>query len=282
MGLIRAIMKTKYMINRILSILLITITLSCYGCVEYPDDNWLVEVRDLNSVNEMSWDLEYDYKGRLSKYGTTPILYEDNRIVVGGITTIDSGEQYLKTEYWLENGCVYKSVSYGLMLIDFVMKEFAKEVSYHESQDTVFINSVYRNMLNDSVLRITSVQYIYDKERKLVEVMSRYLNHRGEESACHSYFEYSKNIRYDSNLNLHAYLIDRDGPDVFFYFLLDMNDKKDKKQLPDYIRHCVNQGKATYEADATYLFEQEHPIMMEIVSDHLELKSRLELNYYHN
>ena len=61
-----------------------------------------------------------------------------------------------------------------------------------------------------------------------------------------------------------------------------MGHKKDKKQLPDYIRHCVNQGKATYEADATYLFEQEHPIMMEIVSDHLELKSRLELNYYHN
>lgn len=275
-------MKTKYMINRILSILLITITLSCYGCVEYPDDNWLLEVRDLRSANEVNWDLVYDYKGRLSKYGNTPISYEDNRIIVGEIKTNDSGVHHLKTEFWLDNDCVYKSVTMGLMPIDSVMKEFIKEVSYQESQDTVFMNSVYRNVQNDSILRQTSVQYIYDKERKLVEVMSRYLNHRGEESACHSYFEYSKNIRYDSNLNLHAYWIDKDGPDVFFYFLLNLNDKRDKKLLPDYIRHCVNQGKATYEANGIYRFEQERPVMMEIISDHLELKGRLELQYYDN
>lgn len=87
------------------------------------------------------------------------------------------------------------------------------------------------------------------------------------------------NIQYVSNLNLLAYVVDREGLDTFFYLLLNMGKRKTDGALPDQIRHCVNRGSATYTADGLYRLTDYTPTKMEIVSLNAELKARLELEH---
>ena len=121
--------------------------------------------------------------------------------------------------------------------------------------------------------------------------MSRYIHSEGDESACHSYFYYNNNLNYESNLNMQAFYADCEGLDTYFFFLLNESPThatrallgfggNESFALPNYIRHCVNHGKATYVAEALYRMEGEQPVRMEIISEEIKLKARFEFVYY--
>ena len=130
-------------------------------------------------------------------------------------------------------------------------------------------------------MRTVKASYIFDEEHRLVEIISRYYNEAGEEdSSCHSYLDYESPITYVSNLNLMAYIADREELDTFLFLLLYMNQEFETNILPNQIRHCVNRGESTYIADCLYRMVGEKLVHMEIVSKHVELKERLDFQYY--
>lgn len=258
---------------------LIGISLSFSKCVEYPENDWVRIVTDLKEIKE-SWYLEYDYKGRLVQYGETPIQYAKNKIVVGEMDWISKKEKLLEATYYLSKGRIVRCISKNMIDIDSIRMEVTKQVYYRWKEDTLFMDTQFFRVGDNRLLRTANACYIYDKQYRLTDIMSQYTDSKGKESACHSYFYYDSNLYYTSNLDMQAFYADSEGLDTYFFFLLDMKCKKENRALPNYIRHCVNHGKATYVAEALYRMEGEQPVHMEIISDEIKLKSRFDFSYY--
>lgn len=251
------------------------------SCVNYPQETWVVKVTDMKSKAEEKWGLKYDYKGRLVHYGNTAIHYAEDHISVGYMEWDRKKEKMFSATYFLQDGKVERSESYGMMKQDSVEMEAYKKSIFRWKEDSLFIQSYYRHVSDNRLLRMVDACYIYDKQHRLVEIVSRYYNGQGkEESACHSYMDYEMPIKYVANLNLCAYIADYDELDIFLFFLINLDVRSDSNVLPNRIRHCVNHGTATYIADALYRLEGEKVIHLELISEQVELKERLEFMYY--
>lgn len=248
-------------------------------CVKYPEKDWVKIVTDMKDTKE-SWYLEYDYKGRLAQYGETPIDYLDDQIVVGEMGWISQKEKLIEATYDLSDGKIVRCVSRNLINIDSVWVEVKKHIHYRWEKDTLFMDSQFYSAKDNRLLRTVAARYVYDSQHRLTDVMSRYIHSEGDESACHSYFYYNNNLNYESNLNMQAFYADCEGLDTYFFFLLNESPTHATRALPNYIRHCVNHGKATYVAEALYRMEGEQPVRMEIISEEIKLKARFEFVYY--
>jgi hypothetical protein len=78
---------------------------------------------------------------------------------------------------------------------------------------------------------------------------------------------------------MQSFFIDAEGPDIFFFLLLDMDGKFKEHKLPTRIEFCVNQGKAVYLADGLYQMDNESLVRGEVLSDDVKLKVRVEFEY---
>lgn len=251
------------------------------SCVNYPQETWIVNVADMKSDTEEEWKLEYDYKGRLVRYGETTLSYEGNRISVGNMEWNCKKEKQFSAVFYRTDGEVDRSESYCLLESNGIGLEAHKETNYYWEKDTLFMYSRYEKVNGNALLRTVKVSYIFDEEHRLVEIISRYYNESGEEaSSCHSYLDYDSPISFVSNLNLMAYIADREELDTFLFLLLYMNQDFETNILPNQIRHCVNRGESTYIADCLYRMVGEKLVRMEIVSKQIELKERLDFQYY--
>lgn len=255
-----------------------TLSIMAPNCINYPKNDWIMEVSDKKRDWD-SWDLEYDYKGRLIRYGDTPVTYGQNLVTIGTIRGDEAGKTMYSATFEFSKGRALRSKSYYYWDIDSILTEVYKQTEYEWKGDTLVMSSVYRSIKNETLLRKAVAQYVFDTDNRLMEVLTTWLDD-GKESACHSYFGYGNNIHYVANLNLQAYFVDKDDWDTFFFFLLDMSGREKSTALPIRIRHCVNHGKATYEAEGLYRLEGECPVMMEIISDEIQLKARYEFKYY--
>lgn len=253
------------------------------SCVKYPQDTWVRKVTDLKSDVEEEWVLEYDYKGRLVRYGNTPIQYDGQHISAGMLEWNAKKEKIYSVVFTTSNGHVNFSESHCKVKMDSLWVDAYKYADYRWKEDSLFIYSHYKSVDDNVLLRTVESCYIYDNQHNIKEIVTKYFNRLGqEESSCHSYLDYESPIRYTSNLNMCAYITDRDELDTFLYFLLDMSPIADAKLLPNRVRHCVNHGTATYVADALYRMDDEKLVRMELISDRVELKERVEFSYFGN
>ena len=73
--------------------------------------------------------------------------------------------------------------------------EVCKEVDYEICGDTIKMESTYLSVPDRHPVRQVFARYIYDEEGNLKEIISRYVNADRETSACHSYYNYDKNVQ---------------------------------------------------------------------------------------
>ncbi len=250
------------------------------GCNDGDKDIFLTKVVDMQGEQGQVWTLEYDASDRLVGYGETPVDYEQGKIVIGELDWRHKGECVHDVTYYIKNGRVRCSEARCLLDVGADKVEALKKTYYQSIHDTLFVSSFYYIENDFCPARQVEAKYVYDDRNRLVEILSVYYDEEGEESgACHCYYGYEANIRYVSNLNLLAYVVDRDGLDIFFFLLLNMDKRKTDGSLPDRIRHCVNRGSATYTADGLYRMSGYTPTNLEIVSLDAELKARFELEH---
>ncbi len=249
------------------------------SCKYGTDEVRVTKIKDLKRMEAAVWHLDYDYKGRLSAYGNTPIEYGRNEIRIGRMDWDYRGEQLLSAAYFFSGGEVFRSEARCLWMTDSSEVEVCKEVDYEICGDTIKMESTYLSVSDRHPVRQVFARYIYDEEGNLKEIISRYVNADRETSACHSYYNYDKNVQCTSNLNMQAYFVDVEGPDVFFYLLLKMGDKFQGQKLPNRIHYCVNHGKSEYDAEGLYRLDGEWLDKGEVISDDTKLKARLEFSY---
>lgn len=259
---------------------LLSCVLVLSGCVQFPDEPWVSKIKDLRSKDESAWSLKYDYKGRLFAYGRTPIEYSENEIHIGRVDWIYRSEQLLSADYFFSEGEVFRSEARCKWVTDSIDVEIWKEVDYQLSGDTIKIEATSFSIPDHHFLHQSYAQYVYNEDGNLGEVISRYVGSHHETSFCHSYYNYDRNVSYRSNLNMQSFFIEMDGPDVFFFFLLDMDRKFKEKKLPTRIRYCVDKGKAFYQADGLYLLDGDRLLHGEVVSDDTKVKTRMGFEYF--
>ena len=251
------------------------------GCTETPDGAWVSKITDLKGDTKAVWHLNYDRNGRLVRYGNTKIDYEDGKIHVGRMAWRNPTEELESATFFFSQGSVLRSEARCRLCEGEARKEFLKETDYLERGDTIRTDIRYSDIGDGHIFRRGTVCYVYNADGNLSEVIARYWDEeKGEDEACHSYYDYKNNIRYKSNLNLEPFFVDVEGTDTFFYFLLGLGRRTREKRLPDGIRYCINHGEAAYVADGLYRLDGDQPTRAEVVSDNLKLKARLEFEYF--
>ena len=85
------------------------------SCVNYPQETWIVNVADMKSNTDEEWNLEYDYRGRLVRYGETTLNYEDNRISVGNMEWNCKKEKQFSAVFYCADNEVNRSESFCLL-----------------------------------------------------------------------------------------------------------------------------------------------------------------------
>ena len=248
------------------------------GCWNSDEKVCLSRVTDMKGNGNHVWNLEYDDFRRLVKYGNTPISYGNNQITVGEMDWESKEEHmYHATFHVKENGTL-ESESLCRLTVKGEMVDAWKKTSYRETPDTLFVLSNYYVEGVENPVRQVEAKYAFDTHNRLTDVISNYSDGGGNHK-CHCYYEYNANIHYDSNLNLQAFVVEREGLDTFFYLLLNLGNRKTQGALPEHIRHCVNQGKAVYVADGLYCLEGDIPTRAEVISLQAELKARFEFEH---
>lgn len=250
------------------------------ACSPSREENCLKKVMDMKGNENHVWELEYDESGRLVRYGDTPISYGRGKITIGGMEWKSKGDRMYHALFHLNRNGVCESESHCRWVVDGKEVDARKQTTYRNEPDTLFIHSRYYVEGVEKPVRQVEAKYVYDEENRLAEILSVYSDGEGKETgACHCYYGYHANIRHESNLNLRAYFVDTEGLDTFFYLLLNLGKREVCGALPNHIRHCVNRGKATYEADGLYRLVGNIPDRAEVISSQTELKARFEFEH---
>ena len=261
-----------------LALLLLPVVEVLDGCWGAEEKVCLTKVTDLKGERKHEWNLEYDDARRLVKYGDTPISYGKDEITIGEMDWKSKGERMYRATFRMKKKGVHESESQCLWMVNGESVDARKMTTFRDTPDTLFVVSSYYVEGIDNPIRRVEAKYVYDDRNRLTEIISAYSD-GGEDRKCHCFYEYNANIHYDSNLNLQAFLVDREGLDTFFYLLLNLGNRKTNVALPEHIRHCVNQGKAMYVADGLYRLEGDYPSKAEVISMQTELKARFEFEH---
>ncbi|MBR5193373.1 MAG: hypothetical protein IKW37_03020 [Bacteroidaceae bacterium] len=263
-----------------LALLLLPMVQVLDSCWHSSEKVCLTKVTDLKGDGKHVWDLEYDASRRLVRYGDTPISYGNDQITVGEMEWDSKGDHMYHATFRLNKNGTHESNAHCRLMVKGDVVDAWKKTSYRETKDTLFVLSNYYVEGIDNPIREVEAKYVFDTQNRLIEIISAYSD-SGANHKCHCFYEYNANIHYDSNLNLQAFLVDREGLDTFFYLLLNLGKRQTQGALPEHIRHCVNQGKAMYVADGLYCLEGDIPTRAEVISLQAELKARLEFEHAH-
>lgn len=256
--------------------------LALLSCGESPDKSWIRAVFDDKAEDGQLWELKYDYWGRLSQYGDTHIDYNLTSVKMDSMVWDDKNMEMHNITYtrWLGN--VSEIEAYCTIEADSVPVEAKKVSKLTWKDDSLFVSSSFNAVADDELLKTTTACYVYDKDNRICEIITRHYDASGKEaSACHSYLEYKNPVNYIANLNLSAYIVDCDGLDIFMYFLLGMDkDCGNFRAVPTTVHYCVNHGNSMYEAEGLYRMKNETLYHMEFISTDVKLRGRLDFTYY--
>ena len=249
------------------------------GCKEKKADTYVTKVTDLTGEEEQVLKLEYDRDGKIIKYGDTPVRYEGDQITIGQMDCLNTGNKLFNVTFQIGKGKARESRARCMLKVGEEVYEADKQTVYDYKGDTIFINSDYRATSDYRFLKKVQGKYVFDQLGRLKEVMTVFTEANDSVSSCHTYYNYDNNINYQANLNLQAYVIDYDGVDSFFYFLLNLGQLRNKTALPNDIGYCMNHGLSTYNVHANYRLDDENPVRIEVLYNYTKLLSRIDLSY---
>lgn len=269
-------MKIKLLVkNIILFLLLLTIG----GCKEKTVGLYVTKVTDLTGEEEQVLKLDYDRDGNIIKYGDTSVKYDGDQIIIGEMDCLNTGNKFCNVTFKMGKGKARESRAYCTLKLKDKTYEVEKRTTYTYKGDTIIILSDYHDTSDRRFLRNVKGKYIFDKDGKLKEVISVYTESNDNVSNCHTYYNYDNNINYEANLNLLAYIVDRDGLDGFIYFLLNLGQFKNRTALPNDVGYCLDHGVSTYNIHANYRLDDENPVRIEVLYNYTKLLSRIDLSY---
>ena len=250
-----------------------------YELKEKKADTYVTKVTDLTGEEEQVLKLEYDRDGKIIKYGDTPVRYEGDQITIGQMDCLNTGNKLCNVTFQIGKGKARESRARCMLKVGEEVYEADKQTVYDYKGDTIFINSDYRATSDYRFLKKVQGKYVFDQLGRLKEVMTVFTEANDSVSSCHTYYNYDNNINYQANLNLQAYVIDYDGVDSFFYFLLNLGQLRNRTALPNDIGYCMNHGLSTYNVHANYRLDDENPVRIEVLYNYTKLLSRIDLSY---
>lgn len=265
--------------NLVKDILLSALVVANLGCKESTGESLITTITDLTGDEEVVAGIVYDDDNRIISYGDTPIAYEGDKVTVGEMDCLETGARLCSVTFKMVKGKAKESKARCLLKVGAEEYEANKTTVYEYGGDTLCIRSDYHALADNRFLRHACGKYIYDKKGTLKEVMMTYREANDSVSTCHTYYNYDNHISYEANLNLQAYVIDRDGLDSFFYFLLNLGQHRNNVLLPNDIGYCMNHGLETYNVHANYRLEDESPVRIEVLYEYAKLLSRIDLAY---
>lgn len=269
-------MKIKFFVNYIS---LFSLLFAFGGCKEKIADAYVTKVTDLTGEEEQVLKLEYDYDGKIIKYGDTPVTYDGDQIVIGQMDCLNIGNKLCNVTFKMGKGKAQESRARCMLKLKNETYEAEKQTTYDYKGDTIIFISDYRTVSEHRFLRNVQGKYVFDQLGRLKEVITAFTEANDSVSSCHTYYNYDNNINYKANLHLQAYVVDRDGLDAFFYFLLDLGQFKNKTALPNDIGYCLDHGISTYNIHANYRLEDENLVRIEVLYNYTKLLSRIDLFY---
>ena len=258
---------------------LFTLLLVVGGCKEKVADMYVARITDLTREEEQVLKLEYDHDGRIIKYGDTPVRYEGDQVIIGQMDCLNTDNKLCNVTFQMGKGKARESRARCVLKVKEEVYEAEKQTLYDYKGDTIFINSDYRTISDHRFLRNVQGKYVFDQLGRLKEVMTVFTEANDSVSSCHSYYNYDNNINYQANLNLQAYVIDRDGVDSFFYFLLNLGRLANRTALPNDIGYCMDYGLSTYNVHVNYRLDDKKPVRIEVLHNYTKLLSRIDLFY---
>lgn len=250
------------------------------GCKEKVPDAYVTKITDLTGEEEQVLKLEYNRDGKIIKYGDTPVIYDGDQIIIGQMDCLNNGNKLCDVTFKMGKGKAQESRARCMLKLKDEVYEADKQTTYDYKGDTIIIISDYRATSDHRFLRNVQGKYVFDQLGRLKEVMTVFTEANDSVSSCHTYYNYDNNINYQANLNLQAYVIDRDGLDNFFYFLLNLGQLRNRTALPNDIGYCMNHGLSTYNVHANYRLEDENPVRIEVLYNYTKLLSRIDLSYH--
>lgn len=257
----------------------IFLCLACGGCKEKVVESYVSGITDLTGEEEHVLKLDYDRDGNIVKYGDTPVTYDGDQVIVGGMDCASSGGRLYGVTFKMGKGKAQESVARCMWKEGDSICEVEKRTVYDYRGDTIDVRSDYRSIPDRCFLKKVDGKYVFDKAGRLKEVLTVYTQANDSVSSCHTYYNYDNNICYEANLNLQAYVVDHDGLDSFFYFLLNLGQFKNRTALPNDIGYCLNHGVSTYNVHANYRLNDESPVRIEVLYNYTKLLSRIDLSY---
>lgn len=249
------------------------------GCKEKKVEAYVTKITDLTGEEEQVIKLDYDNDGKIIKYGEAPVKYDGDQIAIGQLDCVGTGNKLCSVTFKMGKGRARESRTHCMLKVKNDIFEADKQTKYEYRGDTINIFSDYRNISDRRFLRNVRGRYIFDKEGKLKEVVTVFTEANDSVFSCHTYYNYDNNISYEANLNLQAYVIDCDGLDGFFYFLLNLGQLKNSTSLPNDIGYCLDHGVSTYNVHANYRLDDENPVRIEVLYNYTKLLSRIDLTY---
>lgn len=247
------------------------------GCKEKKVEAYVTKITDLTGEEEQVIKFDYDDDGKIIKYGEAPVKYDGDQITIDQLDY--TGNKLCSVTFRMSKGKARESRARCMLKVKNEIFEADKQTTYEYRDDTINIFSVYRSISDRRFLRNVRGRYIFDKEGKLKEVLTVFTEADDSVSSCHTYYNYDNNISCEANLNLQAYVIDRDGLDGFFYFLLNLGQFKNRTSLPNDIGYCLDHGVSTYNIHANYRLDEEKTVRIEVLYNYTKLLSRIDLTY---
>lgn len=258
--------------------LLAFLLLANSSCKERQDEKTVVRVTDLTGEEEVILDIDYDDDGRIVRYGKTSIRYEGDKISIGEADCFYSGDRLCSVTFEMAKGKAIGSHTRYLLKRGSEMLDVFKNSTYEYGADTVCIKSDYFKVEKNTFLKHVCTKYVFGKDGKLIESIASHRESNDSAYVCYSYYNYDSNITYRANLNMQAYVMDGDGLDCFFYFLLNLG-RFNTTALPNDVGRCVNHDSETFNVHANYKLDDEFPVKIEVLYDYTKLLSRIELSY---
>lgn len=249
------------------------------SCKENKDETLIAKVTDLTEEEEVISDIEYDGDGRIIRYGDTPIVYAGDKVTIGKMDCLHSGNKLCSVTFKMAKGKAIESRTRCLLKRGSETWDVFKTSTYEYGADTLCIKSDYFGVEGNDFLKRVCTKYIFGDDGKLMESITSHHELNDSTYVCHSYYNYDNHINYRANLNIQAYVMDSDGLDGFFYFLLNLGDFRVDTVLPNDIGRCVNHGAETYNVHANYRLDDESPIKIEVLYNYTKLLPRIELSY---
>jgi hypothetical protein len=206
-------------------------------------------------------------------------VYAGDKVTIGKMDCLHSGNKLCSVTFKMAKGKAIESRTRCLLKRGSETWDVFKTSTYEYGADTLCIKSDCFGVEGNDFLKRVCTKYIFGDDGKLMESITSHHELNDSTYVCHSYYNYDNHINYRANLNIQAYVMDSDGLDGFFYFLLNLGDFRVDTVLPNDIGRCVNHGAETYNVHANYRLDDESPIKIEVLYNYTKLLSRIELSY---